>query len=394
MLKLRTLVIAVAVLFVFPVVVASADAPPGPYFNGFETNTAGWSNFQGATVTRVPSGDTSATYASGVPAASGGYYARLGLDPNPDSCTFGGGTARIYYGPYTNWGGYSALFPPGGYSTGVDIYLDADYARTHLDTRFDWDSAVSNATGGFRRDFVFNVGTDPLGFVITASNNATRCGADPANPGRTPVHVVTSGWYTFKHTFTGVDGGPLVVNLQLINKTTNAVIGTWNLSDATDIIGTTVGGNRYGWFVQNEFDGLPIDNSFRTGATSTPLCAIKITNGGWFTANNGDTASFGGNASVTSDGVASGHEEYQDHGPTQAINAKSSSIAAIDCSTDRTSANIIGAATVDGTGSHPFEIDVSDGGQPGTNDTYRIRIPDLGYDSGTQHLNGGDIQIH
>ena len=28
-----------------------------------------------------------------------------------------------------------------------------------------------------------------------------------------------------------------------------------------DIIGTTVGGNSYGWVVQNEFDGLAIDNS-------------------------------------------------------------------------------------------------------------------------------------
>jgi len=111
---------------------AAADAPPGPYFNGFETDTAGWFNFSGATITRVPSGS------NGVAAASGNWYARLGQDPSPASCTFGGGTAPIYYGPYTNWGGYSPTFPLGGYSTGVDIYLDVPYATSHPDTRFDW----------------------------------------------------------------------------------------------------------------------------------------------------------------------------------------------------------------------------------------------------------------
>ena len=52
MFKLRTLLIAVALLFALPAF-ASADAPPGPYFNGFETDTAGWSNFSGATITRA-----------------------------------------------------------------------------------------------------------------------------------------------------------------------------------------------------------------------------------------------------------------------------------------------------------------------------------------------------
>jgi len=395
MIKLRTLLFAIAVLFLLPAFVASADAPPGPYFNGFETNTAGWFNFSGATITRIPSGDTSTTYASGVSPADGNYYARLGKDPSADSCVFGGGTAPIYYGPYTNWGGYSAIFPPGGYSTGVDIYLDVSYAQSHLDTRFDWSSAISDATGGFRRDFVFNVGTDALGFVMTGGNNATRCGANPADAGHSPVvHITQSGWYTFKHIFTGVQGGPLVVNMQVIQKSTDMVLGTWTRSDTTDIIGVTVGGNRYGWFVQNEFNGLAIDNSFRTGATSTPGCSVTITNGGWFTADNGDTATFGGNAMVSASGSASGQEDYQDHGPAQAMTVKSLSVAAIGCSSDRTTATIIGMASVNGSGSYEYEIDVTDGGEPGANDTYAIRIPGVAYDSGEHNLQGGNIQIH
>ena len=393
--RLAVVTVALVAASVVQLGVAWGDAPPGPYSNGFETNTAGWYTLEGATVTRRPSGYISPSgYASGVPSATGNYHARLGLDPNPDTCQSGGGPQPVFYGPYTDWGGdNSAIFPPGGYQTGVDIYLDVPYALTHPDTRFDWDSAINDTTGNFRRDFVFNVGTDPLGFVMSGGNNATRCGANPSDPGHTPVHITQSGWYTFEHTFSGVQGGPLVVTLTVTQKSTSIVMGTWVRSDPSDIIGVTVGGNAYGWFVQNEFPDLAIDNSFRTGAMSTPGCTVTITNGGWITANNGDRGSFGGNAKVSSGGSPSGQEQYQDHGPVQPLMAKSLSIAAIVCSDDRTQATIIGSASVNGSGSYEYEIDVTDGGEPGTNDTYGIRIPGVAYDSGEQNLGGGNIQI-
>jgi hypothetical protein len=140
----------------------------------------------------------------------------------------------------------------------------------HPDSRFDWSSAINNTSGQHRRDFVFNVGTDALGFVMSGSNNATRCGAFPANPGRAPIHITTSGWYTFEHMFTGVPGGPLTVILRVMPAGSNAPLGVWTLNDPSDIIGGTVGGNRYGWFAQNEIDELAIDNSERTGTLSTP----------------------------------------------------------------------------------------------------------------------------
>ena len=372
---------------------AAADAPPGPYFNGFEQNTAGWFNFSGATITRVPSGSSS-TYANGVAAADGSYYARLGIDPSPDSCTFGGGTAPIYYGPYTNWGGYSSIFPPGGYQTGVDIYLDVPYAQAHPDTRFDWSSAINTPSGNHRRDFVFNVGTDTLGFVMTGGNNATRCGANPADPGHAPVvHITQSGWYTFKHTFTGVSGGPLTVILEVMPSGTNVPLGTWVRSDPSDIIGVTVGGNRYGWFVQNEFDGLAIDNSFRTGIVSTPGCEVKISDGGWITALNTDRGTFGGNAKVSLSGVSTGQQEYQDHGPLQPLTVNTIDVQAVVCSDDRTEASLFGHTTVDGSGYYEYEIDLKDAGEPGINDMYRIFIPAVPYESGLQMLQGGNVQI-
>ena len=48
---------------------------------------------------------------------------------------------------------------------------------------------------------------------------------------------------------------------------------------------------------------------------------------------------------------------------------------------------------MNGSGSYEYEIDVTDGGEPGTNDAYGIRIPGVAYDSRQQTLGGGNIQI-
>lgn len=103
----------VIVMAVLAVAWAAADAPPGAYFNGFEQNTAGWFNNGGGTIKRVPSFYNSSGYADMIASASGDYHARLGLDPSPRSC----GPQPIFDAPYTNWGGYSAIFPPGGYQS-------------------------------------------------------------------------------------------------------------------------------------------------------------------------------------------------------------------------------------------------------------------------------------
>jgi hypothetical protein len=372
---------------------AWADAPPGPYFNGFETNTAGWFNFSGATISREPSGYLGSGYASGVASAGGSYHARLTKDPSPGECESGAGPQPVYQGPYTNWGGYSSIFPTGGYTTRLDIYLDTAWAATHADQRFDWSSAISTTTGTHRRDFVFNAGTEPTGFVISASNNGTRCGAFPQNPGRTPIHIVASGWYTFEHTFTGVPGGPLLVNMRIIQKSTGAIMGTWAPSDPTDIIGVNVGGNRYGWFVQNEIHDLAIDNSERTGIVSTPGCEVKISDGGSISTLAGDEATFGGNAKVSMSGDTSGQQTYQDHGPAQPLTFKALTVQAVICNDDRDAAEIHGLGSVDGVGEHQYRITLKDAGEPGTGDMYGIVIPGVGYASGDQMLEGGNVQI-
>jgi hypothetical protein len=130
-----------------------------------------------------------------------------------------------------------------------------------------------------------------------------------------------------------------------------------------------------------------------TPPTSTQLCAVTITDGGWITANNGDRASFGGNAKVLPDGTVQGQQEYQDQGPMQRINVHSITITATTCSADRTTASIFGRATIDGAGSHVFAVDLTDLTSAGGTDSYGIML-DTGYTSGQQPLGGGEITIH
>jgi hypothetical protein len=122
---------------------------------------------------------------------------------------------------------------------------------------------------------------------------------------------------------------------------------------------------------------------------STPGC--KVTNGGRIETLRGDKATFGGNAKATG---LQGEEEYQDHGPAVDMNVHSINVQAVVCSADGTSASIFGKATVNGSGSFDYRIDVIDNGEPGAgSDTYRIRLSN-GYDSGSQTLEGGNIQLH
>jgi hypothetical protein len=147
-------------------------------------------------------------------------------------------------------------------------------------------------------------------------------------------------------------------------------------------------------FADTNDDGVqngdePGDTAAKTWILPTSTAGCKVSTGGQVAAANGDTASFGGNAKGTG---PSGEVEYQDHGPAADINVHSIDILAVTCSDDGTMASIFGTATIDGGGSFDFRIDVTDEGEPGTADTYRIRLSN-GYDSGEQILSGGNIQI-
>lgn len=136
--------------------------------------------------------------------------------------------------------------------------------------------------------------------------------------------------------------------------------------------------------------GEPSGTAAKTWVVPGSTEGCKVTGGGRITAANGDKATFGGNAKASG---LSGQEEYQDHGPAADMNVHSATIVSVSCSADGKSASIFGTATIDGAGSYDFRIDVEDLGEPGSSDTYRIRLSN-GYDSGKKVLRGGNIQIH
>jgi len=237
---------------------SAVAATPAPYFNGFETDTNGWTG-----ANRVASGT------NGVTSASGAFH------------------AEAVGGPFTNWGGYTNEFPANGYTTAVDIYLDPA-SGTVNDTRFDWTSAISTPATTHRRDFVFNGGyyNDATGpgagprFVFSASNNTGRGNSFPQNPARDPIAITAAGWYTFQHHFYNNGSGVLAVDLSILGPG-GAPVHTWTLSDPSDVIGVEVGGNRYGWFATNEFSFLAFDNSRLSVAVGPPTSADQCKKGGW-----------------------------------------------------------------------------------------------------------------
>ena len=255
--KSRLLVAVCACIFTFTLSTSASAAIL--YSNGFETDIAGWDAFGGTyNPTRVASGT------NGITSASGDFHAESsasGSAGNMGGYNYGAG------------GGVATVFQE--YTTSVDIYLDVAGGWAN-DTRFDLDSAINDNSGNFLRDFIFNAGfyNDNDGspgsgtdrFIISASNNSSPNDAYPKNPGRNPISIDTSGWYTFEHHFYD-NGGTLNVDLSILTSG-GSLVNTWTLG--TDAI-TGVGGNRYTWFAYQDFSVLAFDNtSLETAAVPVP----------------------------------------------------------------------------------------------------------------------------
>ena len=254
----------VTICVLMTMILAVSGVAQADFFNGFETDISGWDAFGGSyDASRVASGT------NGITSASGSYHAE-------NSSTGSAG----------NWGGYN--FGAGGgvptsfqeYVTSVDIYLDLGGGWGN-DTRFDFSSAINNAAGDHKRDFIFNGGfynsSDLTGpgsgtnrFIISASNNSQPGSAYAKNPGKDPFAISSTGWYTFQHHFYD-DSGVLAAEMSIFDAS-NSFVNSWILSDPSDAI-SLIGGNRYGWFDYNQFDTLAFDN---TSLTVVPVPAAVI----------------------------------------------------------------------------------------------------------------------
>ncbi len=233
---------------------------------------------------------------------------------------------------------------------------------------------------------MFNFGTDPGGdpaFVVNASTNASRSSSYPSNPCpspsgapnvcRAPVEITTSGWYTLRHTFR-VDGGMLAVNMEILD-TSGATVADWTIFPGDAI--SDVGGNRYGWFANQEIPNLAIDNAtlYLPGPTGK--------------ANFGFVVRYQKNANTPG-----GNFLFQFQAGN--LNLKSSSFDWLVVAGPL--ASFQGTGTVNGVPGYRFKVDAKDGdlagGQP---DHLKIKIwnPSGGliYQA-DEDLAGGSITVH
>ena len=210
----------------------SADFEDGSYGNwqGYSSNGS------------IPAGNVSVVNGA---AASGANYAKI-------------------TGPaYTNWGSYKSAFPSAGYTTSVAVYLDTALATGSNDLRFDFSSAINKKSGTHLRDFVFTVGTDPTTANQFLVNTGNGVPGNPATAGN--VAVTTAGWYTLKSNFHNDGSGNLAVRMSLVTNG-GTVLKNWDIATTDSITSTdpnSVGGNRYGWFTDQQFgiNPLSIDNA-------------------------------------------------------------------------------------------------------------------------------------
>ena len=248
-----------------------------PFHNKLSSNTNGWCTGVGQPCDGVVYGTIDIVKQSfsngggsnyGVSVASpvgqGNKYARLsgggtgsgGYLTGPAGCPVPGGENCT--GAYTLWGtgGTSKVFSP--FSTTIKIYVDSVWAAAHPGQVVDWDTALNTNTGGFLSDFAFNMCSTAAGgggFYVDDSQGAGGC-ASPTDPNYIGA-LTTAGWYTFNHQFTNV-GGTLYTHYSILNSA-NAVVASYTLNTGFPI--ATVGGPLYGWFPDEDVNGLPVANS-------------------------------------------------------------------------------------------------------------------------------------
>jgi hypothetical protein len=114
-----------------------------------------------------------------------------------------------------------------------------------------------------------------------------------------------------------------------------------------------------------------------------------VTGGGWITGPTGAKANFGVAGGIRN-GAFWGHLTYIDHG-SGGPKVKGTGVTDYVV-VNTTTRHIEGTAEVNGQAGFTYKVDVSDNGEPGTNDTFALTLSN-GY-AASGRLGGGNIQIH
>ena len=129
-------------------------------------------------------------------------------------------------------------------------------------------------------------------------------------------------------------------------------------------------------------------------AWTAPLASdgCKLTLGGAITTAGATDLSFGGNFRVRNGAPLGSFSalELTDTGEREFVVV---SVSTLSCDLANRTAAALGTVSVDDAAGQPFRLDVVDAGEPGSADTFRLRVSGA-LDTGTQTLSGGNIQLH
>lgn len=215
------------------------------YFNDFETDTNSWFEY-GGSITRVSSGT------NGVTSAGGSWHAEISVGPaNGD-------------GSYTNFGGYSDVFPAGGFSQFIDVYIDPEMGEIGegwaLDNALNGNDGVWEEAGG-----VGALKANDGNWWIAADGDGA--GYPGTADGGVGLMVDTAGWYTIESQWIENDADSSKIDRNTFIYDSNGDLKYSNLNpQQVDL--ADAGGHRYGWFLDPSgpdwtpiSEPLPIDNS-------------------------------------------------------------------------------------------------------------------------------------
>jgi hypothetical protein len=223
------------------------------YFQGFETDTSGWTPDTGVgspngTITRVASGGGTL----GLTAADGSYYAEVTNSPNAYSIAYG---APPGYGTggYSFFGNSSAPPYPGSpFTQSIDVYVNTLLTMgTGVQDGFWIDDAPSSTSP---TDVTFNGGIGygaEHNFRLAYNGSSVGISLDGET---SPLYTATtSGWYDFEFTYSKSDGIPT------------------DISNTTLAIATVGGTTLASQILANDSDGDPLENQYLAGPGYTWL---------------------------------------------------------------------------------------------------------------------------
>jgi hypothetical protein len=300
----------------------------------------------------------------------------------------------------------SVQFLLNGSPVGGPVALNAGTAVTS--TTIDLAAGLYPVSGIFTSSNPFYLDSNGAGTLTVSREDAIVTPADPA-----PVKVATPGGtapsITINASIQEIQDGSLG-NISLATPVSIALIPVGpgsTLNALASVSGGGVGGTlaasaTFTNVSVNVYDVvITIGGAYYTGTGGTVLAvydpSLGFVTGGGSVVHDGVKGNFGLSVKFLKSGQAQGSLLFMDHRLSGDVKVKSNSMGTV--SIVGKTAIVLGKATVNGVGNHSFRVTVVDNGEPGSQDTFALRVTAPGnvvvpgLDFGPLTLSNGNVQV-